>query len=471
MNTKILNNIKSGKKLEESLPVYITGILEKYYKMSAIRLSMNMYMFYENILENDYILVGRVKDILSESGAILKKYIDINPVVADRKNDIAKLNDIRKELTDIVTELVNYSTSYKNVEYVINRVEHRFDDKKIEVDNDLFIQAIVKYVFENNDNVVINDKIKLLLGQLPVRMARGKLLNIISNALTLYNDSDKESFDNFVETIRSSAMLYSWKDEYKEILNLNDALDKLVNTDFSNVEEEALTKLNMIFEEKSLRIIKLTDCYTQLMELVNDIYEIVLTCPYIMSEADNITSSCTKTILKLCELIIEENFDYEVTDISSVFELTEGEPEKLSEQITTCEGVLYGLSEDKSDIIDSLMLTNQFNCAKLCEVLNSSSTFAILNNQDLISKASEKVTGEYIEEVKDKLLNDISEKLSSVSGGMRRAIMAGILSELPVFFKNSDEVTEYIKHSITSCSDIAEKTAVYEIINILMGND
>ena len=49
-----------------------------------------------------------------------------------------------------------------------------------------------------------------------------------------------------------------------------------------------------------------------------------------------------------------------------------------------------------------------------------------------------------------------------------RAVMASSLNKMPVFFNNSDEISEYITNALNQCKDEAEKNACYSIIKDIM---
>ena len=49
--------------------------------------------------------------------------------------------------------------------------------------------------------------------------------------------------------------------------------------------------------------------------------------------------------------------------------------------------------------------------------------------------------------------------------------MANILSELPVFFVNMNEVIDYVHTQISSCKNQSEKIACYAILSDIMADD
>ena len=52
-----------------------------------------------------------------------------------------------------------------------------------------------------------------------------------------------------------------------------------------------------------------------------------------------------------------------------------------------------------------------------------------------------------------------------------RAVMAKALSSLPVFFQSLDEVQEYIRNSLVSCTDYMEKAITMKLITDMMEQD
>ena len=49
--------------------------------------------------------------------------------------------------------------------------------------------------------------------------------------------------------------------------------------------------------------------------------------------------------------------------------------------------------------------------------------------------------------------------------------MAKVLSSLPVFFQSLDEVQEYIRNSLVSCTDYMEKAITMKLITDMMEQD
>ena len=63
----------------------------------------------------------------------------------------------------------------------------------------------------------------------------------------------------------------------------------------------------------------------------------------------------------------------------------------------------------------------------------------------------------------------VLDRLFTVSQqSVKRAVMAAVLSMLPVFFNNTEEIQDYINSSLIQCSDEAEKKAVVEVVRMII---
>ena len=60
--------------------------------------------------------------------------------------------------------------------------------------------------------------------------------------------------------------------------------------------------------------------------------------------------------------------------------------------------------------------------------------------------------------------NEVKELFNNSSRMVRRAIMANTLEKMPVFFKTSQEVADYVMASLIQCNDEAEKYASKQLI-------
>ena len=64
--------------------------------------------------------------------------------------------------------------------------------------------------------------------------------------------------------------------------------------------------------------------------------------------------------------------------------------------------------------------------------------------------------------------NEFAELFTGNSMTVNRAIMAKILSNIPVFFNTTDEIKEYIQGALSRCREQSELLADYIVIKQMM---
>lgn len=444
---KVINDIKAMRNLEESLPVYFNRLFLDYYEISAIRLTYNYYTFYEMLAENGNNLSKDNKETLDLVNEIVNAIFE-GTIGEKYEEYINKIDSKRKEIISNMDNVFNNSSAASVVEFAINRIEHRFDNKYIEINDEDVVQSVMQYILSDKETVVINDKIKIILGQLPVRMTKSKLYSWISNSLTLYKGSDKSSLDAFIDTIRTSAAL-------KEIDD--NSISELLSVDYTDVSKEDFNIYNTTFKTCVDNINAASFDYQDIMGIVNDCYEMLISHAFVLQESD-IIKKCGEVITKVSKESIEDS------ELDELMKL-EGEQERLMMELISLENVLFDVNEIGSNMIDALVLASAKKCANTCYLLNSTSAFADLSSNDNADKKEEMADDDYIAMEEEKLLAELSDKLSQTKGLIRRGIMASILGILPIQFKNTNEIMEYVSNSLVSCRDLAEKTAFIEIFN------
>ena len=104
------------------------------------------------------------------------------------------------------------------------------------------------------------------------------------------------------------------------------------------------------------------------------------------------------------------------------------------------------------------------------EKLFSNSLFVELNGQkeETMAETADEV---YIAQVYGDLAGELKALLRQLPRNVGRAVMAKVLTFLPLFVTNRREVEAYIEESLASCSDQAEKTACVEILETMMKDD
>lgn len=445
----LTNSISKGKNLEVVLPKYGQEMMDVYYKYAAVRLAMNYYTYNEIITEDTKSKTSFIE--------ILKQMLDRDIVGAELEDTVRKIDNIRNDIIKTMKGLTSLVDIFNIYEYVLNRVEYRYKDSShIELKSDEeFTTELMRYILSSKDKVVINANITEAVRQLPLRITKARFYELLKEGLKVYRDSEKSSIDDFIYMLTSSSMVYV--DDYtKEISDdINDIIDDLNKADFSNLDEDSYNRLHekLVFGVEFVQ--NLVDKYMLEVEIVNDIYAMLLAGPY----AD---TKCKER--EILSTIVRAKDDESAEE---ALVMLEGRQEKLANIYMQGEYAVDIVLEKYMSTAESIMLGAMYTSLKRIGILESGNYFVEFDN-----KKDTDIAGEsYVLEQYDMLCDKHKEFFSNHNKLVNRAVMANVLACLPVFFNNVEEIQNYVYNSISGCSDFAEKKACIEIFATMMEED
>lgn len=475
----ICKEIKQGNNLDMNIPNYFNRLVTLYEEYATLNLTMNYYTYYENYLESTFVKTSDEKKVLDEMNSIIKEFILTDFSGEKMEEGVQRVDKIRNNITKQMQILTSYTDIFLVYEYVLERLQYRYQDTIDLVDDEEFATEIFNYIFAVQDNMVINDKIKEVLGELPVRMTKNKYFDIVRESISIYKNGDKTSLDNYLYILETATTLYEVEGMEDTYVNLYDAKNEFESLDYTNMTKEQFDiyadKLKNITIFMSDRV----DFYYGLQEIVNYLYTILLVTPYAYMDGgyrlEGMEGTMKYLILppgqdsNVCHEIIRDinNLFFgeskELEDTEEKLSKLEGMCEKLWDEILMLEPTLDDISISYEKVVNSLMLSPIYESLKFSQNLLSNSLFIELNQEDKEGIADE----EYIKKVQDELILKLTELFSKSSKQVTRGIMACTLNKVPVFFNSSEEIINYIKNSLMQCSDKAEKMASIEIIKHL----
>lgn len=426
------------------------------YQYSYVRLVLNYYTLFESIAEET-----RVSEHISGCSTRL------NELFTDYysgKDILEGVLALREDITNKVEIMTSYADCFQIFEYVLNRMERKFKTMPVSpFQDDAFAKRLMEYITGSSETSVMNGRIKEVIGQLPVRLTKQKFFSLVMEGLSVYIGSPMESLKDMMYTLRTESMTQLPKDMdqgYQEFYKL---LEQLRRVDYKNMTaegyEDAIGKLGSVSEG----LTKESGFYVMIQEIVNDFCVLILSAGEAVVDVkeEELYSSAVKEIL--------HNFSKEEDSFGSdeiFLKLTqmEGRQEAFYEKYLKIElpqasEKRYSDSDDiKSMNVDILLSGSSF--AKL-KCLSSKEESVKKEEDVLVDRLTlEKEAGAYLKELEDVFAGSSKQVV--------RAIMAKVLSDLPVYFGSIDEIQSYITGSLTSCQDEAEKETCKELLEELM---
>lgn len=467
MNTvkNLVYELNKGKQLDTNIPFYKDVLKDIYNQISFLHLAMEYYVLYE-VLQSKK---GGKEANLSEDLAIVHKIMGQvfgkrdSVSLQEIEDFVAEIEETRRNVIRKMEQLTMYTDKLQIYEHIVNRMELQYESDFEETEVEPFIKQILQFIFSGGDNVVINENIKEVLAELPVRMARSKYFQLIENSMSVYKGAEKSTLDRFVYMLETSAMLYEAEDGGEYFPEIQKFADSLGERTFADMSEHDFRDLYSSLEEYASKLEEIADIYVNVQIVLNSLYCYLLSYGE-QSYTDDSEEACLAIIEKIYHMFEEKDWKKISEETTAKLVLTEGKQEKLAEDMMKLQGAFYKLIEGHQDKIEDLGLLEEFKKLEMeQQLLSATSTFVDFQEEEEEEIADEeyvlKKTGELIEKLKGKF----AEQEMCVN----RAVIAATISKFPVFFTSSKELEEYVRESLTRCKDVAERQASMNLIQTL----
>ena len=456
----IAGEITKGKNLAENLLKYSNGMSSMYNGLGFIKMSMNYYTVLD--IARDLKDDSGLLQMIDKVNELVEKYI-----VDDKSDDYAafeELNSFREQIIEIMEVITAYVDRLRIYEHVLNRVEYRFTEDKLDYDyyNTYMTNDIMHYILSDKDNVVINGKISEMVGQLPVRMLKDRFYEHIRDAFTLYHGAGKDSIDDFFYTLSTSAMLSS-EAGFDSFPDVYDIYKTLAAADYKNIDKDEFVRLKGALDIATEKMTDYADVYVLLAQVVNDALTVVLTRANTLDRIEEI--QIAKNVIERTRqgYISGDRFE----DISEEFSVFEGKQERILQVVSSGDYAVEYCLGNFTDELENQGLLSAYNSLSKTLKLQSGSDFVKLDNPvfDDIPDDS------YADNTAEKLIIELDESFKNMDVMVKRAVMATVLSSLPVFFNNTEEIQGYINNSLMQCNDEAEQKAVVELVKMMISDN
>lgn len=459
--TTAVGELLKKKNTEENLHIYVEGLSSLYKRMAELRLAMNYYTFAEIYSDFDFAKKTAVDPYINEIQQIINDVILLDTLSLDA---VERIDALRNRIIAKMEILTAYTDIFQIYEYVLNRVEYRFSESEFgdEYYNDRFEKDIYRYITGDKDNTVINMKLSQIVGQVPMRLSKNKFYDMLKDSFSIYKGSEKQSVNDFAYMIRTAGTLYKPQDFEGEFPELKKCHNNLKGIEISEITEEQYKNFKKELDRASALIEEYSDFYVMLTEVINDVYSVELN---FFALTDAIETDKLKSIISDAYYIIEGH-DIEREPVSSKFVEFEGLQEKIMTRLFNPESALDEIIDINSDCIKGTDYEEALRRLVITSKLQSASTFASLNDNTDKDEADDA----FIEDTVNGLVEEFASLFEGMDRYSRRAVMAIVIANLPVFFNNMDEFKKYVHVALSQCTDSAERQACMTIINSMFIN-
>lgn len=457
---KIVGNLLKNKNVDDSLQEYYGRFMEINNKYAMIRLAMNYYTYYVVISEDGGMAAPGYQDMVDKINLSIEHYMNGDDNISE---DISILEQIRNQIIEKVRDITCFIDRYNVYEHALNRVEYRFKEGEYPggYSDENYTRKIMQFILEDEDNMMINSKIKDVIGQLPVRLTKNKFFEMLSNGMSIYHGGTKESLDDFLYMIKTCSMLDSTETMAVNYPHLLEAFEQLKDVNFKEMSEADYDEIKDKLADITTYIDDEMDSCMQVQEILNDLLLVLYTNEH--KNSDNVVCACDEIVKNTNLLFMDKFSSKSMEEIEDMFVMLEGEQEKLYPVISSFD-ITDQLKESYPDKIEELGLKEKYSIVFKLPKLNSDSMFVEMEKEADTATVDE----DYLEEQKENMINAYRELFAENDRLINRAVMSAVLSELPIFFNNISELQDYIYNTLSICTDKAEKLACIEIINGIM---
>lgn len=429
------------------------------YQYSYVRLVLNYYTLFETVGEEP-VIPERIIAYCLQLNGLLKEHFSGK----DMEEELLKL---RESITHEVEVLTSYTDCFQIYEYVINRLERKFISlPETEGDDESFAQRLMGFVTDTKETAVMNGRIRQIIGQLPVRLTKQKFFSLVMEGLSVYIGSPVENLKDMMYNLRGSSMVKlpsGMEEGHKELFEL---LEQFRLMDYGNMTaegfEEASEKLGLACEG----LMDESGLYIMLQDIINDFCVLVFARPEAVVDImeEELYFSMVEEIL---EKFVKEDYSPAGEEFFDRLTQLEGRQEAYYERYLRTE-----LPEESDDWNKDPDYVKAVNVDRLL----SGSSFVELKSRDERKETGKAdkaavVDRSYLEKTAKEYFEELEEVFSGVSRPVIRAIMAKVLSDLPVYFNSVDEIQAFIAGSLKSCLDEAEKETCKELLEELMDDE
>lgn len=457
--SNLISELRSYKNLDNNIPCYVAKFCMYAKTFAGAHLLLNKVNIMQYIEEQNE---------ENEFNNIYKSFIDFSKNALDMDVDeaISKLEEIRNENIDFVTNTTRYIENYSIYQMVFNRVEGRFREVKLDkmYNDEIFIDKVSRSIAKANENKMANALISKLVCELPVMLTREKFREYLDAGISVYSQATKQSFDSFLEMLRYNALIdeLSDKDSFKKYKEILDSYSKIK---FKDIDEESFfeneDKLYSIagkFEEAS-------SIHVVLQEAINDLYVCLIANKLCNEKVADAFFGNKVNMEKIDEYIKMDCQEKTDEELDKILEGSEGLQEEYYEKVSNLVGVVddgvlkeayskVSLGEDVGVIADA---DETLECIRKLILLLSNSEFVSLEKEE--EADGRMVVPEYFEEKKNEIIEEIIDSLNGKDRMVKKAIMGNVLGSIPVFFNSMNEIMAYVKNSLLTCTDEHVKKA------------
>lgn len=425
------------------------------YQYSYVRLVLNYYTILETVAD-EAPQTQQMTDYLKRLNSLIGECISGKEVNKD-------LLSLRKDMTHEVEVLTSYADCFQIFEYILNRMERKFiSSGKTNDGDEAFIKRLMGFITDTSDSAVMNGRIKQIIGQLPIRLTKQKFYSLLMEGLSVYLGSPTENLRDMMYTLRTESMVSLPEGMDAGHKDIYEILQQFKRMDYRDMTFDSFEEASAKLSYASQVLTDESGFYVMLQDVINDL------CVLMFAKQDAVIDineeEFYRSVISSIQVKLDQE-DFTVGEDEFLDQLTqlEGRQEAYYERYLKVEVLKENEeSADDGDYIRSMNVDRLLSGSSFAELIKEEGRATLSGEESAIVDKS------YLNQQAQAYIQELEELFADAPKPVVRAVMAKVLSDLPVYFNSIDEIQEYVRGSFSSCLDRAEKETCMELLEELM---
>lgn len=414
-------------------------------RYSYNRLALNYYMYHEADVPGEE-KSSAAGDLGARFDALLGQFLE-------GECPLEALDGLRRAVTLRMEQATAYTDCFQAYEYVLNRLEGKLlpgEAAASETDEER-LAWLMRFIAAPKEAVTVNERIQTVISQLPVRLTKQKFFGLVREGLEVYVGASEKSVEDMFYVLRSEALLSLPEGMGEAYPDLASYLSRFEAADYKQMDVDTLKELSALMEQSGEKLTDYSGELMLLMDLVNDLYVILLT------RTGAVMDVAEETRIQGVLAAVRDGFAAGDEVEGKLLKPLEGRQEACFEQ--------WQAYASPEDLLEELApQDSRAETLRMVGLLLSSSSFMPLERQNGGLKSVDK---KQLERMEEDFFAQLSDTFAAMPRLLVRAVMAKVLSSLPVFFGSLEDVKDYVEGSLDSCADEAEKAVCMRLIRQL----
>lgn len=391
-------------------------------------------------------IVDHIFDTMSDC----KGWMDPTAEAVTKK--IETLYTYREQLSDQVAVMAGYDDQLKMYQYILNRRKDYSDHLDTTSDED-FAGELVQYIFEFEDSMTVNDRVKGVYGELPVRMSKIKFHEWVEKALLGMKGVSVKDLMNYTTYLKETYYPEGIKgygqvapEFYSNVRSFEVLLTDIVATDTVADMESKIIGLQRTLDDA-------VSLYTFTASVLNNMLGILSTLN--RESYDKIEAHCT-SFTDLMSTLYERRHEAIIInqELVEVFDAISVRFSMDMMKNGQYDGWINEAKQGRLEEIIQAGLEERFDRLASLYILQSSSYFAPVK---VAAEEVVMVDEKQLIQVKKELLDYLDQASEGNSRMEKRARIANLLTVLNVVHTSAQEIHGYLMQALSSCRDEREK--------------